>query len=101
MEQYAKILSQGTSTFVSYSKLQLNAHTQNEKWSEPADKHNTSGQFDPRVHSLTGLNSVSLAGFPRSYNDRVLQAIKEQGDSLPFNLDYNSGNPLGMGEHSP
>jgi hypothetical protein len=37
--------------------------SQNEKWSPPADHHNTAGQFDPTLHSTKGLVSVSLNGF--------------------------------------
>lgn len=69
----------------------------NERWTAPTDHHNTQTQFDPRFHSFTGINAVSLSGFPHSYNDRVIQTTKELPGEFPFNLDYNSGNPLGVG----
>ncbi|KAF4576250.1 hypothetical protein EYR36_004227 [Pleurotus pulmonarius] len=69
----------------------------NERWTEPTDHHDTRTQFDPRFHSFTGINAVSLSGFPHSYNDRVIQTTKELSEEFPFNLDYNSGNPLGVG----
>ncbi|KAJ6551651.1 aryl-alcohol oxidase-like protein [Mycena capillaripes] len=70
----------------------------NEKWSPPADHHNTQGQFDPRFHSIGGLTSVSLPGFewPIFY-DKMIQTTKELPDEFPFNLDMNSGKPLGLG----
>ncbi|KAH9475797.1 Pyranose dehydrogenase 1 [Psilocybe cubensis] len=72
----------------------------NEAWTPPADMHNTQGQFNPAVHSTTGINSVSLSGFPRPIDSRVI-ATTQQLDEFPFNLDMNSGNPLGIGELDP
>ncbi|KAF7368940.1 GMC oxidoreductase [Mycena venus] len=70
----------------------------NERWSPPADFHNTKGQFDPSVHSTKGITSVSLPGFdwPIFYH-KVLQTTKELPEEFPFNLDMNSGKPLGLG----
>ncbi|KAJ7471308.1 pyranose dehydrogenase [Mycena galericulata] len=69
----------------------------NEKWTAPADGHDTRGQFDPAVHSTTGLTLVSLTGFSYPASARVLQTTKELPDEFPFNLDMNSGTPLGVG----
>jgi len=64
----------------------------------PADHHNTIGQFNPAIHSFTGVNSVSLAGFPLSIDQRVIQAAHRSRDrQFSFNLDYNSGRHLGVG----
>jgi len=73
---------------------------QNEKFTLPADGHNMTGQYDPAVHSLTGMNAVSLPGWPRPIDDRVIQASHELGNEFAFNLDHNSGNQLGLGEPS-
>ncbi|KAL0572211.1 hypothetical protein V5O48_009746 [Marasmius crinis-equi] len=69
----------------------------NEKFVPPADGHNTTGQYDPAVHSLTGMNAASLPGFPRPIDGQVLQASQELGNEFSFNLDHNSGNELGLG----
>ncbi|KAJ7243049.1 pyranose dehydrogenase [Mycena rebaudengoi] len=70
----------------------------NEKWTSPADLHDTRGQFDPSVHSTRGMTAVSLNGSPwPEYQQRVLQVTKELPDEFPFNLDMNSGRPLGVG----
>ncbi|KAJ7822434.1 aryl-alcohol-oxidase from pleurotus Eryingii [Mycena leptocephala] len=69
----------------------------NELWSPPADGHDTRGQFDPRVHGTHGLMSVSLAGFSYPASERIIQTTAERPDAFPFNLDMNSGNPLGVG----
>lgn len=71
---------------------------QNEKWSRPADRNDTAGKFDPRVHSLTGITAVSLSGFPRPIEGMVMQSIEEQSDTFPFNLDFNDGSMLGLSE---
>lgn len=72
----------------------------NERWTLPADNHNITGQFDPSVHSFNGINSVSLPGFlkfPAAIDDRVINASHQLSGDYKFNLDYSSGNPLGIG----
>ncbi|KAJ7851624.1 aryl-alcohol oxidase [Mycena olivaceomarginata] len=70
----------------------------NEKWTEPADHHDTRGQFNPAVHSTKGINSVSLAGFQWPiFSQHVIEATRELPEEWPFNLDTNSGKPLGLG----
>ncbi|KAJ4471474.1 pyranose dehydrogenase [Lentinula aciculospora] len=69
----------------------------NERWTFPADHHNTTGQYDPSIHSLDGMNTVSLAGFPQSINKNIIRASSELGGTFQYNLDMNSGNPLGLG----
>ncbi|KAJ7468292.1 alcohol oxidase [Mycena galericulata] len=69
----------------------------NEKWTSPSDFHDTTGQYDPAVHSTYGMNPVSLSGFPWPLALRVIQATKELPQEYPFNLDMNSGKPLGIG----
>ncbi|KAJ6625736.1 aryl-alcohol-oxidase from pleurotus Eryingii [Mycena sp. CBHHK59/15] len=69
----------------------------NERFSPPADHHDTTGQFNPAVHGFDGINTVSLAGFPYPEIDsRVIQTTKELSE-FPFNLDMNSGYQLGIG----
>lgn len=70
----------------------------NELWTAPMDGHNTTGQFDPSVHSSIGINAVSLSGFPTPIDLRVVNATRELGGDFHFNLDMNSGKPLGVGE---
>ncbi|KAJ7834600.1 alcohol oxidase [Mycena leptocephala] len=69
----------------------------NEKWVRPADHHDTTGQYNPLVHSTYGLNPVSLSGYNWSVGPRIIQATRELPDAYPFNLDMNSGKPLGVG----
>ncbi|KAJ6449335.1 alcohol oxidase [Mycena sanguinolenta] len=70
----------------------------NEKWTPPADNHDTRGEFNPAVHSTHGINSVSLSGsrWP-TFENQVIQTTHELPEEFPFNLDYNSGEPLGVG----
>ncbi|KAJ7843443.1 glucose dehydrogenase short protein [Mycena olivaceomarginata] len=70
----------------------------NEKWTEPADHHDTRGQFNRSVHSTDGINSVSLSGYRWPiFEHHVLQTTREFSDEFPFNLDFNSGEMLGVG----
>ncbi|KAF8159226.1 aryl-alcohol oxidase-like protein [Crassisporium funariophilum] len=80
----------------SWDKLQP-YFRKNEKWTAPADNHNTAGQFNPAVHGFHGINSVSLAGFAQPIDSKVIQTTKELPDEFPFNLDTNSGRHLGIG----
>ncbi|KAJ7259083.1 aryl-alcohol oxidase [Mycena haematopus] len=70
----------------------------NEKWTAPADNHDPRDEYDPAVHSTHGINSVSLSGsrWP-IFENHVIQTTRELPDEFPFNLDYNSGEPLGVG----
>ena len=72
----------------------------NERWTPPEDHHNTAGHFDPSVHGFDGVNSVSLAGYPTSIDGRVLQSARELKGEYDFNLDTNSGSPLGIGNYN-
>ncbi|KAJ7353650.1 alcohol oxidase [Mycena albidolilacea] len=70
----------------------------NEKWSPPEDHHKTEGQFNPVVHSTHGLTAVSLGGSEWPiFTSGVIQTTKELPDEFPYNLDTNSGKPLGLG----
>ncbi|KAJ3743272.1 pyranose dehydrogenase [Lentinula detonsa] len=68
----------------------------NERFEPPADRHNITGQFDPSVHSFTGINSVTLPGFPTDIDTMVFNAVHELGGAFRYNEDYNSGSPLGF-----
>ncbi|KAJ7618659.1 aryl-alcohol oxidase [Roridomyces roridus] len=69
----------------------------NEKWTEPADHHDTTNEYDPAVHSTTGINSVSLPGFQWPMFSRVIQTTEEKPEEFPYVRDYNAGKPLGVG----
>ncbi|KAF9061419.1 aryl-alcohol-oxidase from pleurotus Eryingii [Rhodocollybia butyracea] len=69
----------------------------NERFTAPADHHNTTGQFDPSVHSFDGVVSVSLQGFSNGIDNRTIQTLSELSEEFPFNLDMNSGFQLGIG----
>ncbi|KXN84481.1 Choline dehydrogenase, mitochondrial [Leucoagaricus sp. SymC.cos] len=69
-----------------------------ERFENPADNHDTSGQFDPGVHSFTGRVGVTLPGLLHPPVDSAtLHAGTELGGDFRFNLDMNSGRPLGLG----
>ncbi|KAK7040114.1 hypothetical protein VNI00_009919 [Paramarasmius palmivorus] len=69
----------------------------NERFTPPADGHDTTGQFDPGVHGFHGINSVSLSGFTHEMERRVIQASKALGGEFSYNIDMNSGDQLGVG----
>ncbi|KAF7374076.1 hypothetical protein MSAN_00288500 [Mycena sanguinolenta] len=70
----------------------------NERWVEPADRHDTEGKYNPGVHGTDGPIQVSLSRFTWSeLKDHVIQTTNELPDDFPFNLDMNPGKPLGIG----
>ncbi|RDB25991.1 Pyranose dehydrogenase 1 [Hypsizygus marmoreus] len=80
----------------SWDAIQPYIH-KNENWTQPADGHNTTGQFNPLFHNSTGITSVSLNGFPECIDGRVIKTTQHLPDMFPFNLDMNSGNTVGLG----
>ncbi|KAJ7919010.1 aryl-alcohol oxidase [Mycena leptocephala] len=69
----------------------------NEKWTEPADKHDTLNEYNASVHATTGLVAVSLPGYEWPMFPRVIKTTAEMPDEFGFVLDYNAGVPLGVG----
>ncbi|KAF7304258.1 Aryl-alcohol oxidase [Mycena chlorophos] len=67
-----------------------------ERWTAPADHHNTTGQYNASLHSERGEIGVSLSGYAWPVGPHVIQATAEV-PGFEFNLDYNSGYPLGVG----
>ncbi|RXW13589.1 hypothetical protein EST38_g12265 [Candolleomyces aberdarensis] len=68
-----------------------------EKWVPPNGGRNITGQFDPRVHGFHGNTFVSLPqSEPSPVDLRVMQNAQLQSERFPFNLDPNSGYPLGV-----
>ncbi len=55
------------------------------------------GQLDTSVHGTAGPLLTSLPGNASVLDSLVLKTTTELAE-FPFNLDMNSGNPLGIGE---
>ncbi|KAF7341978.1 Aryl-alcohol oxidase-like protein [Mycena venus] len=74
-----------------------NPTIENERWVAPTDNHNETGEFNPTLHGFDGINAVSLPGYPTvAIESQIEQVTEELADLFPFNLDYNSGFPLGV-----
>ncbi|KAF9445784.1 GMC oxidoreductase [Macrolepiota fuliginosa MF-IS2] len=70
----------------------------NEKFELPSDNHDIKDEFDPAVHSFSGKVAVTLPGFlSPAIDSATIQASNELGGDFAFNLDMNSGKPLGLG----
>jgi hypothetical protein len=82
-------------------KKKSSRRSKQEKFQPPVDNHNITGQFDPSVHSLTGMVPISISGFQHPAIDAItLEVTKELGGEFKYNLDLNSGKPLGVGRCS-
>ncbi|TEB32914.1 pyranose dehydrogenase [Coprinellus micaceus] len=67
-----------------------------EKFVQPPGDRNISGQYDPRVHGYKGPVGVSLPwSSPIEFDTRVMKNAELQ-DEFDFNLDPNSGRPIGV-----
>lgn len=67
-----------------------------EQFVPPPGGRNTSGQYEPRVHGYRGPVGVSLPwSSPIEFDARVMKNAELQ-DEFDFNLDPNSGKPIGV-----
>ncbi|KAF9444132.1 GMC oxidoreductase [Macrolepiota fuliginosa MF-IS2] len=70
----------------------------NEKLEQPSDNHDVEGELDPTMHSSMGKVAVTLPNdLSPAIDAATLQASKELGGDFQFNIDMNSGKPLGVG----
>jgi choline dehydrogenase-like flavoprotein len=95
-DDYARYASTTGDEGWNWDNMQPYFH-KHERWTEPNDHHNTTGQYDPAVHSTDGMTAVSLAGWPSIIDPLVVEAANELGGAYHFNLDMNSGDQLGIG----
>ncbi|KAF5353144.1 hypothetical protein D9758_008758 [Tetrapyrgos nigripes] len=68
----------------------------NEKYTQPSDRHNTSGQFDPAVHGFDGINSVTSPSYVHKFDKLAIQSSMLPDAEIPFQLDPNDGNNIGL-----
>ncbi|KAJ7586731.1 hypothetical protein C8J56DRAFT_1014658 [Mycena floridula] len=68
-----------------------------ERFVQPVDHHNTTGEYNPAVHGYHGVNTVSLPGFPHATDAKIMETTQELSDEFPYNEDTNSGFALGIG----
>ncbi|KAI0712239.1 alcohol oxidase [Earliella scabrosa] len=67
-----------------------------DRMTEPTDRHNTTGQFDPAIHNPHGVVNISVPGVPLPIDPRGINASQQLSTQFPFNLDYNSGDTIGF-----
>ncbi|KAF5374242.1 hypothetical protein D9758_004722 [Tetrapyrgos nigripes] len=68
----------------------------NETFTQPSDFHNISGQFDPTVHGFDGISSVTLTSYVHKFDDLVIQSSLLPDAEIPFKLNPNDGNNIGL-----
>ena len=84
-------------TFVSEVLVSIYSQ-QHEGFTAPVDGRSTIGEFDPRFHNFSGPIRTTLPALLNpSIDARVLVAAKQLKGEFTFNLDMNSGTPLGTG----
>ncbi|KAJ7585766.1 aryl-alcohol-oxidase from pleurotus Eryingii, partial [Mycena floridula] len=69
----------------------------NEILTPPADHHDPEGEINPALHGHSGINGVSLPGFPTPLDSRVVETTGQLPLEFPYNEDINSGFQLGIG----
>lgn len=65
-----------------------------EKWSPPADNHDTTDQYNPAFHSTEGMLGISVPGYPQAISGPLREAAEEIG--FNYDNDVNDGVPLGI-----
>ncbi|KAG2005482.1 aryl-alcohol oxidase [Coprinopsis cinerea AmutBmut pab1-1] len=68
-----------------------------EKFVPPPGGRNVTGQYNPDVHGYEGNSLVSLPwSEPTEFDKLCLKNAEAQKDEFPFNIDQNSGSPVGL-----
>ncbi|KAI0033252.1 aryl-alcohol oxidase-like protein [Vararia minispora EC-137] len=62
----------------------------------PVDGHDTAGEFNPAVHGTSGPIQTTLTGTSFPTDSLILQTTSVNSTAFPFNIDVNSGDPLGI-----
>ena len=70
--------------------------SQHEKFVQPADNHNITGQYNASAHSTKGIVQTSLPGFAFPSDSHVINTTKELPNLFPYNEDHNDGTLLGV-----
>jgi hypothetical protein len=63
-----------------------------------SDNHDTTGEYDPSKHGLTGKLKTGLPSVPNVFDDRVLATLDEFPDDFPFTLDTVGVDVNGIGK---
>lgn len=94
-----------------------------ERITPPADRHNTTGEIDLPIHGTNGMThllhevlayspgmrhplhplsgpvGMSLPGQLLPTDQRTIDTSQQLSDEFPFNVDYNSGHTIGIGQY--
>ncbi|EEB95985.1 hypothetical protein MPER_04956 [Moniliophthora perniciosa FA553] len=93
-ESVSKYYSKGT-TPLSHGRGRTDS-LQTSRLVPPQDGRDITGEVDPSAHG-DGLVNVTLLSSPQPIMSTVVDAVKDSGGQDAFNVDYNSGNTLGIG----
>ncbi len=63
-----------------------------------ADGLSTEGRYEVTSALQEGILPVSLTGYPAPIEPLVVETAKQVPEFGPYNLNMNSGDPIGMGE---
>ncbi|KAJ8497097.1 hypothetical protein ONZ45_g12201 [Pleurotus djamor] len=94
-EDYDKIARMTGDEGWSWENLQQ-YFRKHERFSASPDGHDPAGQYDPSVHGVHGTTPVSFSTPSYPIHDMILETTRDSVE-FPFNLDPNSGKPLGVG----
>lgn len=78
--------------------MRLISAVQSEHLVSSTDQHNTTTEVNPAVHGFGGPIQMSLGGVSAEVDSKFLATSEQFSDEFPFNLDMNSGKPLGLGK---
>lgn len=70
---------------------------QNERWVTPDDNQDLT-EYNPAIHSSTGMTFTSLSGYPWPSNEQIVQTTVELADEFPMLHDLNPAVPKGVGK---
>ncbi|KAF7777702.1 CAZyme family AA3 [Agaricus bisporus var. burnettii] len=70
----------------------------NERFVQPTDGRNITGDFDPSIHGYDGMTQISVPNhLQKLFDMRCFEAADELRGNFEFTLDMNNGTLLGTG----
>ena len=98
VRKHDELLQEGKSVYQLPRLTRLIGAEQSEHLVPSTDQHNTTTEVNTAVHGFGGPVQMSLGGVSAEVDSKFLASSEQFSNEFPFNLDMNSGKPLGLGK---
>jgi choline dehydrogenase len=98
MGQNVPLFHKGVNFFDCVKGRTIEWQRKHERFTQPTDGRNVTGEYDPSIHGFNGMTRTSLPNQIQLFQENIFAAADELGGVFDFNLDLNRGRMLGTGE---